>query len=115
MATVIVPTKTDLAIYREQVDLEGVTYTLDFQYNSREGAWYFDLLDAEGTAIRPGVKVVVGVPLLRLVQGAARPAGEMLALDQSGEDEEAGLEDLGDRVLLTYAEAADVAEALAGG
>lgn len=114
MATLILPTRTDLAIYRERVDLEGDTFTLDFQYNSREGAWYFDLLDADATPIRSGIRVVVGVPLLRLIHGAGKPAGEMMATDQSGEDQEAGAEDLGDRVLLTYLEATDVAEALAG-
>lgn len=113
MATLVLPTRTDDAIYRMKVDLEGETYTLDFQFNSREGAWYFDLLDDDEVVIRSGIKVVTGFPLLRLIHDSRRPAGEMLAEDSSGTDAEAGLKDLGGDVLLVYAEAADVAQAIA--
>ena len=58
MATLTMPTRTDLAIYQMSVDLEGVTFNFDFQFNRREGFWYFDLSDADGVLIRSGIKVV---------------------------------------------------------
>lgn len=104
-----VPTRTDLSIYRERVDLEGLSFIVDFQFNSREGFWYFDLLDVDEVPIKAGVKVVTGAPLLRLISDARRPPGELLATDQTGEDREAGREDLGGDVLLVYATAEEVA------
>ncbi|GAH17648.1 unnamed protein product, partial [marine sediment metagenome] len=56
------------------VDLEGVDFQFDFQYNDRESAWYFDLLDADANMLRAGIKCVINFPLLRLYQGLERPA-----------------------------------------
>jgi hypothetical protein len=42
--------------------------------------------------------------LLRLDQSSDRPPGEIMAIDPTGQDNEAGLEELGDIVTLTYIE-----------
>lgn len=108
MATVILPTRTDLAVYTTEIDLDGETFIFDFQFNARDGFWYFDLSDALGVPIRSGVKVVTGFSLTRLIRDIRRPPGEMLTVDPTDRDREAGLEDLGEEILLTYVEEADV-------
>lgn len=112
MATLQIPTRTDLAIYSISVDLEGETFKLDFQFNEREGFWYFDLMDVDEVLIRAGVKVVTGWSLTRLISDARRPPGEITIIDTADLDREAGIEDLGTEVLMLYAEAEDVAAAV---
>ena len=108
MATIQIPTRIDLGIYRMQVDLDGETFTLDFQFNEREGAWYFDLADEARSPIRSGIKVVTGFSLTRLIRDLRRPKGEMVAVDTTGQRREALLDTLGSEVVLTYVEAVDV-------
>ena len=109
MATIQIPTRTDLGLYRMEVDLEGETFRLDFQFNEREGAWYFDLADEAGNPIRSGLKVVTGFPLTRLIRDLRRPKGELVAVDTTGQSREAVLDTLGSEVVLTYVDAADAA------
>jgi len=88
--------------YRFQVDLDETTYELYFTWNDRAGVWYMDLLDVDGNYIRSGIKVVTGTPLLARISASDKPIGDIIAIDQEGEDFDAGLEDLGDRVVLIY-------------
>lgn len=108
MATQTLPTRDDLAIYSFSIDLDGETFNFDFQFNRREGFWYFDLSDATGVPIRSGVKVVTEYSLLFRLRDLRRPAGELVTTDPTGQDREAELETLGTEVLLTYIEAADL-------
>ena len=104
MAVVIIPTRTDIGNYDFKISLDGSVFGISFVFNSREEFWYFDLTDSTGNAIRSGIKVVLGIPLLRLMAQTSRPLGEPIAVGPSGDAMEAGLEDLGDRVLLAYVE-----------
>jgi hypothetical protein len=88
--------------YRFQIDLDGTTYELFFTWNDRAAAWYMDLLGLDGNYIRSGIKVVTGTPLLARISADDRPFGDIIAIDQEGEDLDAGLEDLGDRIVLIY-------------
>ena len=108
MAILKIFTRVDLLEYREQVRLDGVLFTLLFKFNGREGSWYVDVLDSTEAPIRLGVKLVTGIPLLRLVATEGRPAGDLFAVDPTGADQEPTLETLGTTVPLLYAEAADL-------
>jgi hypothetical protein len=108
MATLEVPTSTTLANYSEQVSLDGATFTLSFIFNAREGFWYLDIFDLLGNRVRSGIKVVINTPLLRLVAAIEAPPGELLAVETTGDDLEAGLTDLGDSATLIYIEAESV-------
>lgn len=108
MATLQIPTRTDVTRYRQIVDLEGTSFVFDFNFNSREGFWYFDLLDINEDPIKVGIKVVVGFPLLRLVRDARRPLGEVTAIDTTNSGKEAGQTDLGEEVVLLYTESTDI-------
>jgi hypothetical protein len=110
MAALIIDTNTELRYYEMQVDLEGATYLLTFRFSDREGVWYVDVADADGVAIRSGVKVVLGAALLRPVTDPRRPPGDFAAIDSSGTGQEAGPGELGERVVLGYIESADLAQ-----
>jgi hypothetical protein len=105
MATWVIPTRTDLEFYTEQVELGGVVYRLTFAWNLRDSAWYMSIADVDGVAIVSGIRIVVDYPLLNSVSNADRPTGLLLAIDTSGAGLDPGLEDLGDRVLLMHEEA----------
>lgn len=104
MAIVEIPTSTELANYRFTIELDETVFELVFSFNQRDNHWYFDVRDVEGNTLRAGIKVVTGFPLLRLDKSIDRPRGEILAVDPTAEDLEAGLTDLGDTVRLTYVE-----------
>lgn len=105
MATVIIPTSTELALYFQNVELDATVFQLVFRFNDREGFWYLDINDVEGNRIRSGIKLVVAFPLLRLIAQTPRPEGEMVVVDTTSSDAEAGLNDLGGTSLLAYEEA----------
>lgn len=105
MAVLEIPTSTELALYDQEVELDAAVFAMRFAFNAREGFWYLDLDDADGNPIRSGIKLVISTPLLRLVTGETRPPGEMLVLDTTSTDTEAGLGDLGADALLLYQEA----------
>ena len=75
MAIVVVPTRTDLVEYRQQVRLDGVLFTMLIRLNARDDSWYVDLLDAAEVPIRNGIRLRVGTPSLRLIALTSRPAG----------------------------------------
>lgn len=104
MAILTIPTRTDLANYRQTVELDGLVYGMAFEFNDRDGHWYFDLEDEAGVVLRHGIKVVTNFPLLRQDAQRARPPGDIMAIDPSDADLDAGLRDLGASILLTYIE-----------
>lgn len=112
MAIVQIPVRSDTTNYDMRVDLDGVTYVLAFRYNSRDGFWYLSVLDSDEDPIRSGIRLVLGTSYLRLVVSSIRPAGDLVAVDDTGTGTEAGASDFGTRVALLYAERADVEAAL---
>lgn len=108
MATLLLPTRTDLSHYIVQVELDGALFSLTFHWNEREEYWYLSIADAEGVDVATGIKIVINTPLLRRLVSENRPAGELMALDSAtttGGDP--GLNELGGRVVLAYEEASD--------
>lgn len=89
--------------------LEGVAYGFEFRWSTREACFYANLLTAEGDLIYAGMKVVTGAPLFERCADERRFPGRIFAMDTEGKGRSPGLEDLGDRVLLVYLTAAEVA------
>ena len=86
-------------------------YVIDLRWNERAGAWFMDLLDENEDPIRMGIKVVLGTWLGRRSIDPRFPAGAILAVDTSGAGLDAGLDDLGTRVLLRFYSAEEIWEA----
>ena len=81
--------------------LDSVVYIFDVHWNERDGAWYFDLLSNDETMLRAGVKVVLGT-VLGFNSGADMPTGLLIARDRTNAGIDAGLDDLGGRVVVDY-------------
>lgn len=109
MSVLVMPTRTDLPHYSFSIELEGVTYGFEFRWNLRDSAWYFDISDSSGTPLITGRKVALGAPLLRRFVLPGLPPGELVAYDSSGKGQEAGIDELGARVLLLYWESSEFA------
>lgn len=108
VATLVLPTRTDVPLYSFTTQLEGVTYGFTFRWNGRDSAWYFDLSDSDGNPLLSGRKVVLGAFLLARFRTPGLPPGEMQAVDTSGANVDAGLDELGARVQLLYIESTDL-------
>ena len=104
MATLSLPTPADLGAFFYRVSLDLGAFTLDFQLNEREDAWYFDVIDDAGNPIREGVKVVTGWDLLLRVALDGRPTGRFIAIDTELLDRDPTAENFGGTVKLLYEE-----------
>lgn len=100
--TIPLDNPAELGAFVFSVDLDGSDFRLDFQFNSREGFWYFDLLNTGGEMLRSGIKVVSNYWLLRLFQARTRPPGELMSIDTRLEPTDPGLEDLNVTSFLGY-------------
>lgn len=111
----------DTALYTIDVDLDGLRFALRFDYSAREDRYYMSVYDADGAAVRRGLKVLPNVAMLRLVRVGSRPPSELVFFvpaSKGADDEPPTYEALGRSVQLSYltvetleAEAAQVAAA----
>jgi hypothetical protein len=108
VSVLVLPTRADAPYYDFEIELEQRSFLFTFRWNARDDAWIFDLATGDGEAILSGRKVTLGMPLLARFRDARLPAGDLLALDTTGQDVEPGLEELGGRVVLLYVEAGDL-------
>ena len=99
-----VRTRTDgTPSYFQAVLLDGTYYILQFEWVDRAFRWYMSTYDADQALIVGALPLLVRAPLLRgTTTNLARPPGDFLLLDTSGQDKEAGLLDLGSRCILYY-------------
>ena len=110
----IIPFVPSVAEYRFGTVLDDETYIFDVRWNSRAGAWFFNLLDIEEIPIAIGVRIVLGTFLARLANHPLLTAGVMVAVDNSGEEREAGFDDLGTRVEILRFTKTEAAEEITG-
>lgn len=110
MAVSDIPNRTDLTHYELSVVLDGVTYVLEFRWNLRDAAWYFDIRLEDETNVANGIKVVINWPLLRGLRSDSRPPGELFAFDTSGAGFDPVIDNLGSTVKLSYYDATSLAE-----
>lgn len=95
----ILPFIPSVAAYEFSVEIDGVSYTFDVRWNSRAAAWYFDVLEGDGTPIARGLKIVLGCYIGggRFTHDLFR-LGVFVAIDTSQEGRDATFDDLGTRV-----------------
>lgn len=113
MSTFVPCTPAGASSWSQLTALDGVTYTLTFRWNQRDGRWLLDLADGEGAPIRSGMALNTGELLLRGCVATGRPAGELVVVDTSGaNDSDPVFDDLGApgaRFVLMYITAAELA------
>jgi hypothetical protein len=94
------------------VTLESTHYTMHVYWNDRDVAWYFDIFDPGGAAIAYGIKIVLGAQLGKNCNAAPFTTGVFMAFDTSGQELDAGIDDLGTRVQLYYMPVEDYLQTL---
>ena len=107
MATVALPLEPSIPNYRVGTTLDGVVYLLDVRWNSRDEAWFLDLLAEDETPIVRGIRVVLGALLGSRSADPAFPPGVLIASDLAGTGTDPGFDDLGQRVKVYYIPDAD--------
>ena len=76
-----------LSSYSQLTTLEGTTYTLQFDYNQRCASWSLSIADASNVDIVNGIKLSVGIPLLRKCVDPRRPPGDLIVISASPTDQ----------------------------
>lgn len=109
MAFFEIPLPQDEPHITEQVILDGVTFTIECRWNERESSWYLSLYDVEGEPIMTDKKMVADWSLTYRLLHDDRPAGDLLVVDVSGTGVDPALSDIGERVILVYADEAEAA------
>lgn len=99
------PTRTDLPAYKYRIKLDGVTYQLAYSFNPRMGKWFITLGDQLGNTIVGPVPVVATWPLFDRFKEESIPPGTLMCFDSSGQNQDPGQFDLGDRCRIVYLEA----------
>lgn len=108
---ILIPTRSDPR-YSIEVELDGATFFLDFEWNDRAESWFLDIADADRVLLLAGVRIVVGFPLINRYRDDRLPQGDLSAIVTSGDELDPKFSDLGDRVQLLYTPIAEVNEAL---
>jgi hypothetical protein len=103
------PSSPDDPFSTQRTTLDGVEYAFRFLWNTREGHWYMTLSDSAESPIASSRKIVVDWDLLRGVIDDRKPPGLIVAIDTSEQGIDPGQTELGERVLLTYFDAEEVA------
>lgn len=106
MASIVIPTRKDIARYSLEVELGGEPFALGFEWNDRAGAWFFSLATVDGVVLAAGRRVSVGMPLLFRGASPLLPRGDIEAVDTSGTGRDPGFDELGTRVRLLFLEVA---------
>jgi hypothetical protein len=106
MALWVIPTSTTETVYTEIVEIEGREYVLRFDWSERESIWYLSIYDQDENPLALSLRLVVGKSLLVGKRDPRLPPGQMAAVDATGTDTEAGVDELGKRVFLMYQDAA---------
>lgn len=88
--------------YQFATVLDGVPYIIGVRWNARDAAWYMDLFAADASPICHGIKIVLGALLGRRTMDPRYPGGTLTAVDLSGKDADATLDDLGVRVVVYF-------------
>lgn len=101
----VIPIENPTPHFSENVTLDGVRYTLTFDWSERGQSWSLGVANADtGELIAAGVAIRINVALLNRLVGQNFPPGLLEAIDTSSPNigEDPGFADLGARVQIVY-------------
>lgn len=104
MAIIQLPVRNDVDSFKYRIDLEGVTYSIQISWNTRDERWMIYLRDADENNII-STALVIEYDLFSRYQLSNAPPGRMFLIDPNGSREICGRFDLGERCVLLYEEA----------
>jgi hypothetical protein len=111
---IVLPFVPSIGRYRFTTVIDDVQYTFKVRWNSLDAAWYFDVLDFDGTPIVEGIKIVLGVYLARHSSHPLFTKGVMLARSLAQPHRDPGFDDLGIRVEMRYFNRGDLVAEMLG-
>lgn len=97
-----IPFNSTLDSFSQQIDLDGQTYVFTFSWNNRESAWYLGLTTLEEEQITDGIKLVLGMELLKRTARPGIPPGELYCMALGQDQATIGRNDMGVTVSLIY-------------
>jgi len=98
---VILPFDSFSPFYTFSTTIEGADYVFKVRWNNRDKAWYFDVLETDGTTpIAQGLKINLGVIIGRWCRHKLFRTGIIVAVDLSDAGRDATVDDLGTRVVV---------------
>ncbi len=92
-----------------EISLAGESSIIEARWNSEDTAWYLNVRTSDGTPVAMGLKVCLGVLLGRSCLHPFFRDRALFAIDRSNQGLEAGLNDLGSRVMVIYLTEVDLA------
>ena len=99
-----------LPAFTQTLTLDGALYRFSFAWNYRAGYWSMSVLDAGGTPLVQGLRIVLNLDLFRQFPGRGLPPGALYAVDPSDTISNPAFDDLSaGRVILVYLTEADLA------
>lgn len=109
MSVLQIPLETGLSAYTVRVPLDETMFRLTFRWNERALCWFMDVHADSGEAVVTGLRVVVGLTLLRQHRYRQNaPKGNLVAFDTTNRAIDPGLNDFGTRVVLLYIDAEEL-------
>lgn len=105
-----IDTDSSSLFYEQITQLDGREYLFRFLWCDRESAWYLYIYDQGNNPLALSIRLVVLSPLLRRFVDPRLPPGLLFCQDMTGQGKDIETaDDLGTRVLLAYADEAELA------
>lgn len=90
------------ASFREQIQLDGEIFFLDFQWNALNEFWSFDILNIDEEPLIYGIKIVSDFPLLTFNRVKGSPRGNIFCQNIVKGDDVIKRFDMNQKFLLFY-------------
>ena len=104
-----IPLTSEFRSSRVTTTIDGVSLIFDVRWNSRAGSWYMNVLDPiDESPIVSGVRILLGASLA-VTADPRLPGGIVVARDLTARGLDAGIDDLGTRVIVEHYTLAEVA------
>lgn len=100
-----VPFKPSIPDQQFSVQIGDAEYVFRALWNTRASRWFLDVSEINGTPIIRSVAIVLGTFLGRRSTHRLFSEGCLVAIDTTNQSLDAGLDDLGTRVVVRYFEA----------
>ena len=88
--------------YKEEIELEGTTYILTFQWNTLNEFWSLGIYTRDLVPVAVGIKIVTQYNLTRQIVQTGMPLGDILCQNIVGGFEKIMRNDMGETNELTY-------------
>lgn len=97
-----IPIQKSIPSLKQRMILDDVEVVMRFDWNSRNETWHISFYDSVENPLLVGIPLFVNYDIIGRFIIDGMPPGQILCYDTSGQNMEAGLDDLGDRCKVYY-------------